>query len=313
MGNIPRAVQKQAREAEKLQAQLQGNPDQGPPKDQGQPQPQPVVQPKSLDDLPDIPSKDDSSPNGDPSIDWEKRWKNLKTSHDLTVSELRNTSQAQADEITNLRALVEKATSDKPAAQAVEFTAEEREKYGDDFLVMVERVAKSISGNANDSEVTNELQALKDQLGNLVNHQVRSDEDRFFDELDAAVSDWEQINARQDFKEWMAQEMPLTGQERQFFLDQAHKQFDAKRAIAIFNSWKGEVGLQTTILPDTVTTTETDINLGQQQRDTHIFTGKEIEAFYDAKRRGKWRGREEQADQLEARIFLAQREGRVRK
>jgi hypothetical protein len=46
--------------------------------------------------------------------------------------------------------------------------------------------------------------------------------------------------------------------------------------------------------------------------EKQIITTADIDAFYDAVRRGMYRGREAEQAQLEQELFLAQREGRVR-
>jgi hypothetical protein len=289
---LPRAVREQAENAEKIQQQLNAN--RNGSQEVIDPQPPGKQTPPDLD-----------------QVDWEHRWKTLKVSHDNTVTELRDENRLMSGQIDELKTLVERAASKSPAAQEVEFTPEEVDEYGEDFLNMVKRVAASMTGGQDDSKVAEELRELKGQFGELVNHQAKSKEDHFYDELEVTVPDWEKVNENQQFKDWLAEEMPNTGQERQKFLATAQQRFDAKTVISIFNSWKGEVGLPT-YFPDTITTVEGDVVIDQGNQDTTIFTGAEIAQFYDDRRRGRFKGREEEGRQLEARIFQAQKENRVR-
>lgn len=284
---IPRAVRKQAERAEEIQKQLsgEGEPPAKPPTPEGSPPPQ------------------------DDQVDWEKRFKGMKKSHDETVSELRNQNEALEAKVADLEALIEKASQDATATREVEFTPEEVEEYGEDFLKLVKRVAESTAGPRQNDDVAQELKSLKDQFKGIVEKQVKTEEERFFETLDTLVPDWEQINEMQEFKDWLADEMPMTGRERQHFLVAAQQRFDAKTVASFFDSWKGEVGMQS-YYPDNYTTSEDEVSL-QGGQDQTIFTGAEIEQFYDDKRRGKYKGREDEARRLEERIFLAQKQGRV--
>jgi hypothetical protein len=102
--------------------------------------------------------------------------------------------------------------------------------------------------------------------------------------------------------------MPLTNQQRQKFLSKAHEQLDATTVIGFFTAWKGESGAGYT--PRTVTTPS--VLDDEEVVDNDIYRGSDIKRFYDEKTKGMWKGREEEARQIELKIFKAQKEGRVR-
>lgn len=309
MGGVPSAVRKQAEKAEQIQRQLAGK--------KGSDEDVIVENPPNNQQVQDPPrqSQADNTGQGD---DWEKRFKGLQKSHERTVAELRDSNESLiqqnqdlAGQIRELRAEIQTAKPDAPAAQEITFTPEEQEEYGEAFLSMVKKVADQLVKSQDSSAVMGELRGLRDDFDEIKTRQIKSDEDRFFDEVAASVPDWEEINETPDFKDWLAQEMPLTGQERQVFLNQARKRFDAKTVINLFNAWKGEAGIQP-FYPSSVTTREDEVDISNTSGDNYVFTGAEIQKFYDEKRRGRWKGREEEARRFEERIFLAQKEGRVR-
>lgn len=279
---IPREVQKQADEALAIQKELRGEPA-------------------------ETAKPDDPKPPETEQVDWEKRFKGLKKVHDEEVPELRSENESLKGQIEALEALVEKAETAAPAAQEPIFTPEEVEEYGEDFLNMVQRAAEKIA-KPNDSNVADELKTLKDQFEGIVQHQVKSEEDRFYDELTKEVPDWEQINEDEGFHAWLADEMPLTGRERQYFLQKAQQRFDAKTVITFFATWKGESGKQS-YFPDSVTNSN---ELGDEPEDTDIITRADIEEFYKDKKLGRYRGKEDEARQIELKIFRARNEGRIR-
>lgn len=282
---LPRGVQKQAEQANQAIQASRGEP--------------PAMGPKPDDPAPPTPEP----------VDWEKRFKNMKRSHDETVSELRNQNEDLADKVEKLTALLEKAETKEPAAQEPVFTEAEVEEYGQGFLDMVTRVAKSAASGASSGEIANELKELKGQFNNIVQSQVRSKEERFYDELTQAVPNWEAINEDEKFHDWLKDEMPMTSQERQVFLAQAQKRFDARTVINFFTQWQQEQSGESVLLNTTTTTNE---YLGDRSEAAEIWTSSDIEAFYKDKKLGKFRGREDEARQIEMRIFRAQNQGRVR-
>lgn len=303
MSEVPSAVRKQAEQAEKLILE-QGRKGAG----QGGGSENPPTPAPSVNDPP-APGQD---------VDWEKRFKGMQKSHETTVRELREQvdalvaqNQTLTTEIGELKTKLKGTKPDTPATQDVTFSKEELDEYGEDFLNMVKRVAAQMVGQSGDAAVRQELDELKGQVGDMAETQARTADDAFFDAVDLAVPDWEQINETQPFKDWLMEEMPLTGMKRQHFLSEARQRRDANTVINLFNAWKGEQGLQP-YYPDTHTTVNSDVEVSAQPgQDDYVFTAAEIQKFYDDKRRGRWKGRETEARQLEERIFLAQRQGRV--
>ena len=281
---VPASVKRQAENATKIQESIiaaKGG------------QPAPAVAP------------DPASPIGDQPIDWEGRFKGLQKTHQTTAEDLKELR----DNYDRLQGVIDglKAAPPAPAEPATPeppvFTPAEVKEYGQEFLEMVARVA---GGNA-DSSIRTELTEVKTALNGFVEHQVQSAEDLFYAELDSKMPGWEQINASQDFKDWMAEEMPMTSQQRQKFLEAAHKRLDAKSVLDFFVAWKGESGGSYT--PEGVTTPSQFVD---ESVDTDIYAASDVKVFYDEKARGKWKGREQEARQIELKIFKAQKEGRIR-
>lgn len=287
---LPKRVQEQAEQAKKAIEGMR----RAPPEEGAKPQEQ--APPANAD-------------QGQPETDWEKRFKNMKRSHDETVSELRSQNEQLSGQVEKLTALIEKSKTEEPAAQAPVFTPEEVEEYGQGFLDMVTRVAKSASSNASSGDIANELKELKGQFNNIVQNQVRTEEEKFYDELERAVPNWEAINEDERFHAWLAEEMPMTGNQRQHFLSQAQQRFDASTVKSFFVQWQREQSGES-VLPDTKTTTNEYV--GERGKETEIWTAADIDAFYKDKTLGRFRGREDEARQIEMRIFRAQNEGRVR-
>lgn len=285
MSKAPREVQKQIDLANNIQSQIKG----GDPSKDAEPEQ-------------NLPPKNDQ-------VDWEHRFKTQKQKYDELVPKLRDENLELGGRVSELEKLIEKVEPDaNPAAQGQPiFTEAEIEEYGSDFLDLVTRVA----GNRQspDTDISNELKELKGQFDQIAKTQAKTAEGRFFDDLLELVPDWETINDDPLFQTWLSEEMPLTGKERQLFLTNAQNALNVRKVASFFTTWKGEAG-QSTYMPDTVA------NGGRgespEEVDNDIITKAEIAGFYDDKRRGRWKGKEKEADQLEMKIFRAQKENRVR-
>lgn len=282
---LPKAVQKQADKATAIQNQLAGV--------------EPTVEP----------DEDNPAPASD-QVDWEKRFKGMQKTHDKTVRELRDNNDESNRQIGELKALLEKATAQpaEPAVQAPIFTEAEVEEYGQDFLDMVTRVAEAKAKDS--SSVTSELEELKGRFDNIVEIAVKSDEQKFYTALDKAVPDWEDINDDDDFHAWLAEEMPMTGRERQVFLTEAQRKFDAKTVISFFTAWKGRSG-EVSHYPDT-TTTPSQLPGDHGDEEGVIISKASVKQFYTDAAAGRYKGKDELKAQIEAKIFRATQEGRVR-
>lgn len=240
---------------------------------------------------------------------WEERFKGMQKTHETAVNTWRDEKEVLTGRIDAFEALLEEAPAPAPAAQAPVFTEKEVEEYGQDFLDMVTRVATQTSPG-NSGVIAKELAELKNQFSGLVDRQVRSSEDQFFADLDRRMPDWEQVNKSDEFKAWLAELMPLTGKQRQVFLEAAYKRFDVEAVLSFFTSWKGESGVS--YMADTVTIPD-NTGEGSDGVDTDIYYEHEITRFYDDKKLGKWKGREKEFRQIELKILKAGKEGRIRK
>jgi len=279
---LPKAVQEQADKAAAIQNRIAGNP--------------PVVA---------VPDDNNPAPASD-QVDWEKRFKGMKKAHDKTVTELRNDKEELLARIEALESKPE--VPDPPAAQAPTFTQAEIEEYGQEFLDMVTRVAEAKS--AGTSTVASELKELQGKFDDITQSQVRSREEEFYDYLNKAVPDWEDINEDENFHAWLADDMPLTGRQRQVFLTDAQKKFDAKTVASFFISWKGRSG-DASHYPDTTTTSNVLPDDGEGG-DKVILSRSAVTQFYDDCKLGKYKGQDELKRQIEMKIFRATSEGRVR-
>jgi len=91
-------------------------------------------------------------------------------------------------------------------------------------------------------QLKGQIGTVENQIGKVGQSIAESAEDRFYNDLDKAVPDYHAINKDEKWLEWLAQVDPLTGRNRQQFLDEAREAFDVKRVANFFKAFKGVNG-----------------------------------------------------------------------
>ena len=148
--------------------------------------------------------------------------------------------------------------------------------------------------------------------------------------LTEAVPNWQDINQLDAFKAWLALPDQYSGATRHSMLLSAYAENDTPRVLAFFRGFISELaattpadelvpapaapqqppkpGLESLAAPGRARTPAQTNAPAEKQ----IITPDDVNAFYAAKRRGEYAGREEEFNALEQELFKAQREGRVR-
>lgn len=244
------------------------------------------------------------------------------------ISNLHSTLQEMETKLAELQ----KASKPAAAAPTKYITDKDEEEYGD-TLDMMRRAAReeaeAIAAKDRDAllERIAQLEAQTGQLRNTVVPTVeslsRAQSDQikaeFWAAINTQVPDWKTINDTQEFKDWLLAKDPITGGNKQYFLDEASRDFDAPKVIRFFNEWKRIAAGGPTPAPNTAQDAlermvapgparSAPANPNEKKR----WTNDEIGKFYADVNRGVYTNKVER-DRIEADIFLAQQEGRVTK
>lgn len=163
------------------------------------------------------------------------------------------------------------------------------------------------------------------QVRHVAQQQVMSAEDRFWTDLQREVPNWSQTNNDPEFQSWLLSVDDLTGHTRQSFLEQAQTKLDAGRVIAFFRTYAAVSGKQ--IVPATLPAAQP--NRSASELELQIVPGRsrggqppvnptaktysqaDIAKFYDDVRKGVYKGREAERNQIELDLLAAPREGRI--
>lgn len=252
---------------------------------------------------------------------WEQRYKSLQGLFNQKVPELqRQNEELQASLKGAIERLNQAATKPAPATQSA---ADPRdiENFGQDLVDMVQRQTRDILGSmaakvdAVVADYDKRLAQLEQSVKGAAQSVAVTAEEVFFSKLSAAVPDWEQINTDDRFLAWLGEEDPVYGQPRQAALNSAQQAQDVRRVANVFNAFKATLpaapkprSLEKQISPGTGAAASTPTAAAAAK----VYSSRDVQAFYDAVRRGEYRGREAEAAQLEQVINQALQDGRIR-
>jgi hypothetical protein len=216
-----------------------------------------------------------------------------------------------------------------PPEQRRLVTDKDRADFGEEFIDVAQRAAAEA--------INPQVEALQGQVQSLTQTLQRTAQQTLYSELGREVPNWRIINRHPTFVRWLGLRDPMSGAIRKLLLDDAFRAADAARVVSIFKGFVAEdaanrpaepvpqplatpapapaaaprqpaVALETLAAPGRARSTPP--NPGTVEKP--IYTRNFIQRFYDDSRRGLWDGRVAEKQALEADIYAAQREGRVR-
>lgn len=334
MQRKPRSVQKAAKEAMELQEQLNQDPAEIAALEeeaQIKAKTEQDLKEKTEEKTPELTPTDTTldagaEPQKDKVVDWEGRFKGLQRRYDRDVQNLRGELDNAYSSIDELKGEINgikeniQATPE-PQVPVLDLTEEEKEQYGEGWLNVMQKVA----GQSN-TELAKQIVDLQQTIAELKVGQkkiheevVVNSEKEFFTELSRQVPDWKQVNQDEGFHEFLAEMVPYTGEERQFYLQKAREEFNVDAAVAIFNEYKSTVSKGTsTHQPDEQKVPEELVELkttptgtAPVEKTERVFTTAEVDQFYKDRRTGKYKGKEDEARNIELEILAAGSRGNI--
>jgi len=318
---LPKAVQQQAEEADRIAAGLQGE-------EPGK-QPETSTESQSIDPVPqanEVIPNEPQQVNQIPEETWERKYHVLQGKFEAEVprlhADLREMKAQQQQFLTEQASLRAKAEQRQPEPVKSLVTEQDKEAFGSDLLDLIDRATESKvqTFRQREAELVSQIDRINEQLGSVSSRQGVSDQDRFLMSLGQRVPEWEQLNTDPAFLQWLGEVDAVYGIPRQMALTSAAEAFDSNRVATIFNAYKATLAptsqqnkpkpseqLQSQVTPTrsmaqaTTTATESSFKL---------WSNSDVERFYSDKRRGFLST--EEAARIEQEIQSAISEGRVR-
>lgn len=348
MTAVPPAVRRAAEEAqrrlEEEAARRNGSASPEPPAPQPEPPaPAPQPEPPAPAPQPPVPQPEPPAPPADPQqMSPEQLLHALRSEQGRTQALRRDmqTLNSQMNEMRELLANMNKAPPAQPTPPAppakIEWTQEEIEQWGE-ALPIIEKKAKELIAPL-EMQFREAIGRVEQGVQTVAKTSAKTARERMISALDANTAinpsperTWVHINEEDDFVDWLNYPDGLSGQRRYDMLMEAWNSNDASRVAAFFSTFLKESALLTpptaqpgngAAKPQPAASLESLAAPGRPrsaaptnpggQPSTEIITTGDIARFYRDVQTGRWKGREEEQKQYEAKIFAAQRAGNVR-
>lgn len=261
---------------------------------------------------------------------YAQRWRSLQGSYNATVRQKSELEQ-RVQQMEQLLATLSQSQSSAPAqtekeAEPVRYvTEQEASEYGESIDVMRkvsrEELVPVAQRLAQIEGLLQQMQAtVVPQVQAVSQRQQMSAEQQFWSDLTNYVPNWREVNDNDGFQSWLLEIDPLTGVNRQTYLEDAQRSLDAHRVSAFFRTWLESTGQASVAQsnPKPAAELEKQVAPGRSRgagsatsKQPKTYTPDDIKKFFDDVRSGKYKGREQERDRIERDIFSAQREGRI--
>ena len=334
---IPPAVRRLAEQADAAFRAQSGQPPAEPPPGEATPAtpPPPVERPADPPaERPQVTPQvtPQASPQSTPPVEeesWERRYKGMEGRYKRAENDIR----AMSEQITSMQSLI--ASMQRPSETPAELrpqsllTPEEVSEYGSEFLGVVARRAKE-ELNPEVNALRSQLTKLEKQLANTAEQNTARERFQLEATLDQRIPHWRDINVLPEFHAWLALPDMYSGAIRHELLRTAYAQNNTPRVLAFFKGFLDQeaafvpqgaephqaaelqngskVPLESFAAPGRAKTSAA----GSAPVEKPLITRAQISQFYADSASGKYRGREAEKTQLEAMIFDAERDGRIR-
>lgn len=247
MSALPRAVQQQLEEADRIMQQGAAPAETvaEPPEPPAEPPPVAAAAPVAP------PVAQPVEPPQDAAY-WRARFETIEGKYRAEVPRLNQALQETQQALAQLRGQVESVQrqSVPPAAPPAPLVSDADEtKFGADLIDLVRRVAREERRGVEEmlTRVEKTIRSYAphiERVQHVEKQVIGTREEQFYSALSSAVPDWQTVNQDPRWLKWLEQFETLAGKTRQQLLDEAAAGFDAKRAAAMFNLFKSSEAAQ---------------------------------------------------------------------
>lgn len=325
---MPAAVRAAAARSTTLVNQMNGTPEEvtsesneEAPKNDGQP-PMTVEQTSAEDQQTQQPEEK----KGEES--WEHKYKSVHGRFVRAQEQIRE----MADQVQNLQNVIATLQMSPSSSEVPSFkverliTDDEARDYGEDFLKVVGKKAKEELGPII-KQYESQIEDLKRQVTGVTGVVKQDSQNKLIGTLDTQLPKWRDLNTNEEFLDWLRLPDPFSGAIRHDMLKAAYAQGNASRVLAFFNGFLAEEAATSPDRGEPTTGTrvpkvplESLAAPGRAKSaasasgpaEKPIFTRAQIASFYADVAAGRFRGKDADKNKLEAQIFEATREGRIR-
>lgn len=253
--------------------------------------------------LPDEPKRSESY--------WEHRFNVINGKYAAEVPALRDEVKSLKSAIEHKdRQMTELKAAPAPVGNVGGLTDAQvqkgKDEFGEDFVSFVQQMIDSKAVPVDNSK----MQELEGKVRQFEERESQKTQASFWTVLSELAPNWKAINADPKFHAFLAQYDPQTGRQRQNDLVTAQQALDADGVGRVFSAFTNQQPAPQRKIPEDQIDPQSSRTNADAPQGSRYWTGPEIKQFYQEKLQGKYSADEGQ--KLEADIFRAQSEGRIR-
>lgn len=240
MSALPKQIQNELEEAERIRKQME------------QP-PEPPVEP-TVDTPPAEPTEPVAvTPPAEPveppkdAAYWEHRFKTVDGMAKAERARFEEQLRSQTEQLRLFQTQLDSMRQQPPTPPQPEqplVSDKDEDKFGADLLDVARRVSREELRplmkrlDAIEAAIKNVAPKVE-RVAKVEQEVAQNREDRFWTELEAAVPDYQTINADKTWLAWLTEYDAIAGRTRQASLREAQETLDHRRVIALFKLFKG--------------------------------------------------------------------------
>lgn len=323
---LPKQVQDQLKELEKIEQQLAQSKEPQPPsntEEKSDPAPAPAEQPENPEPVAAEPAPVEKKPEApaEPPVaeeTWQQKYRTLKGMYDAEVPRL----HAQVKELTSRMEQIQREmqppkTETKPQQAEKLVTDADVEAFGSDLIEVQRKVAREVAQEfrAELETLKSENAELRKQIGETGTKVVEAS---FSQSLHRLVPDFEAINADPRWIDWLNEMDPMLRAPRKVMAQEAFNRGDAEAVAYYIGMFKQSVAPAAEPTPAKKQELERQVQPNRTSAQTapvsskgKTYTSSQIQGMFQKAALLGGQGKHEEARQLEAEIDAAYMEGRV--
>lgn len=277
---------------------------------------------------PGEPAVEDQQNQEDPNGEsYKQRWETLQGMYRHSQEQVGQLKQQVTDLTQRLGqppasdpglSLPQAATQQELAAHLQSLTDE----YGEDFTNVLSGVIRAEAAKI----VADQMTPLKERIDATAKDSEEVRRANFERDLTKAVPDWREVYGLPEFENYLGSQVEaFSGQSYLALFQQANDAWDLNRIAQFFNAFKQATGRVTpssdpspaadpreSLVAPGQSSSSASSQAPEPGPEAKIWSMAEVRQFYRDMQRGKYRGREAEAQQIDAAIVQANAEGRVR-
>lgn len=165
-----------------------------------------------------------------PRDEWKDKYSTLQGKYNHEVPRLHADIRQMREQMQAMNQQLQSKQQEMETPAQADLNPDAFDEYGEEFKQMAQTVQSQKA----------EIAKLHGAMGEVVQGQNQTKNERFWAEIERLVPDWRERNQNPNFLQWLGESNPGSRESRQTVLESAQHSFDASRVAELMNAWPGK-------------------------------------------------------------------------